>query len=88
MLKDPYPLDLCKIKTDKELSELLPDPELRTTVAWYLMGKGYRVAMDDLSAKEPASTCEGCKYLIGSVCTVGPGNHCTRRAVDYYTEKE
>jgi len=56
MLNDPYPLKLCKIKTDKELVELLPDPKLRTTVAWYLMGRGYRVAMEDLRRSQDIGT--------------------------------
>jgi len=43
-VQDPYPIDLCSIKNDKDLCEAIPDPQVRTAVAWYLCGCGFRTA--------------------------------------------
>ena len=47
-MRNPYPKELCGIKTDEQLVQLIPHPATRTAVAWYLMGKGYDIAVMDM----------------------------------------
>ena len=44
--EDPYPIELCSIKTDRDLARAIPDENLRSAVAWYLYGCGFRLALN------------------------------------------
>ena len=44
MPADPYPLDLGSIKNGDDLVKIIPDPQTRKAVTWYLCGAGFRVA--------------------------------------------
>lgn len=36
---------------------------------------------------EAKGNCTGCNHLDRDACILGPGNHCTRRAADYYENR-
>lgn len=42
---DPYPLSLCSLKNDEDYAKAIPEPKKRTTIAWYLSGQAFRLAL-------------------------------------------
>jgi hypothetical protein len=46
--QDPYPIKMCSIKNDKDLRIAVPEDDKISAVAWYLMGRAYRMALRDV----------------------------------------
>ena len=53
MFIDLYPIELSTM-SDEELEEIIPDNWQRTRVAWYLMGDGWRRAIEEFGATDEA----------------------------------